>query len=201
MDKNPESVTAGELVWERLGGSVPLVVACSDPFHKAEFLEVLVRDTGGQVVFADLDCLYSGYVESGMVPRAENLTLVRPRKDGWEGEFAGLVSLASSKKSLVIVDSLNGMHRMFGGPDSARFVNSALMMLASLCSQAGSPVIVTAMAREREGAWVLSPGGKQLVRSPKTSVFYATKEGGGLVLAELGGQGSRRFLVGAAGPS
>ena len=43
--------------------------------------------------------------------------------------------------------------------------------------------------------WVLTPGGKQLVKSSQTSMFYAKKVDNQLVLSRLGKNDSEKFLI------
>ncbi|HET7345146.1 MAG TPA: hypothetical protein VFJ05_04660, partial [Nitrososphaeraceae archaeon] len=49
-----------------------------DPFLKAGFISKLVQDTKLQVLYLDLDLLYSGYVVSGILPTKKNVTLFQP---------------------------------------------------------------------------------------------------------------------------
>ena len=38
---------------------------CSEPFHKAEFLNRLTNSVENTIIFVDIDLLYTGYIESG----------------------------------------------------------------------------------------------------------------------------------------
>ena len=50
----------------------------SDPFLKAGFFSKIVKNTKINILYLDLDLLYSGYVTSGMLASQENLTLLQP---------------------------------------------------------------------------------------------------------------------------
>ena len=173
MDKNSGNVPDG--IWEGLAQGVPNVILCMDPFYKSEFLENLIGREKDEVIYVDLDLLYTGYVESGMLPRRDNVTVLRPERDSWNREISEVINTASASRCLVIVDSLNGIHGMHDDLESARFVNSCLMLLSSLARQAGSCVVIAAVARRRNEAWVLTPSGKQVLRSSGTR-FYHLKE-------------------------
>ncbi len=198
LDKSPEKSIADDLslIKKEFENSVPSLVVCSDPFNKAEFLIHMISSTSLPIIFVDLDLLYSGYVKAGMIERKDNLTILQPGKDDWNEKLAGVISKASEEKFLIIIDSLNGVYSMFDDLSSVRFVNSSIMLLSSIGRQTNSSVIITGMVRKKKNEeWVLSPGGKQLVKSSRTSVFYVKKVGNQLVLSKLGRESSEKFLI------
>ncbi len=171
---------------EELGRCMPGVVLCSEPFDKMEFLDMMIRCTRYPVIFVDMDLLYTGYVESGMIHRRSDVTVFHPGRQDWMTEFSRIVSAASKKRTLVVIDSLNGIHGTFDDIESAGFVNSCIMLLASLGRQAGSPVIVTARARTRNSrGWVLSPGGRQIIRSREAGCYLLKRVDDKLVLEQV----------------
>jgi len=49
-----------------------------------------------------------------------------------------------------------------------------------------SSVVITAMARKKENnEWILSPGGKQIIKSRKTGVYFLKKIENSLVISTL----------------
>ncbi|WP_299292662.1 hypothetical protein [Nitrosopumilus sp.] len=199
LDKNPEKIITADLnlIKKEFENNVPSLVVCSEPFNKAEFLIHLVNSIDFPIIFVDLDFLYSGYVKSGMIEKKDNITIMQPTKDNWNETFTEVISKASKEKFLIVIDSLNGIYNMFDNLDSVRFVNSSLMLLSSVGKQVNSSVIITAMVRKKENEeWVLAPGGKQLVKSSQTSMFYAKKVNNQLILSRLGKSNSEKFLIG-----
>ena len=84
---------------------------------------------------------------------------------------------------MIIIDSFNGIYNLFDDLESARFVNSCIMLLSSLGKQANSTILITAMARKKENnEWVLSPGGKQIMQSAKTGVYFLKKNENDLII-------------------
>lgn len=198
LDKNPEKIITEDmnLIKKEFENNVPSLVVCSEPFNKAEFLIHLINSTNFPIIFVDLDFLYSGYVKSGMIEKKNNITIMQPNKDNWNETLTEVISKASQEKFLIIIDSLNGIYNMFDDLDSVRFVNSSLMLLSSVGKQANSSVIITAMVRKKENEeWVLTPGGKQLVKSSQTSMYYAKKVENQLVLSRLGKNSSEKYLI------
>ncbi len=60
------------------------------------------------------------------------------------------------------------------------------MLLSSLGRQTNSSVVIIAMARKKENKeWILSPGGKQIIKSRKTGVYFLKKIENSLVISAL----------------
>ena len=178
LDKNPEQVLDNNLtsIQNEFEQNNPSIVLCSESFHKTEFLNRLINVVKVPVIFVDLDLLYSGYIESGMIQKKKNMIILCPSQTDWKEKLAEIITNASEKKILVVIDSFNGIYNMFEDRESAIFVNSCIMLLSSIGKHVGTSVIVTAMARKKEGnEWVLSPGGKQIIKSGKTGVYFLKK--------------------------
>ena len=178
LDKSPEQILDNNLtcIQNDFEQNNPSMVLCLEPFHKAEFLNRLISEVKEPVIFLDLDLLYSGYVKSGMIQKKENVIIFCPNKSNWKEKLLEIIAKASERKFLVIVDSLNGVYNMFDDLESAIFVNSCIMLLSSIGKQVGTSVIVAIMVRKKDGdEWVLSPGGRQIIKSGKTGVYFLKK--------------------------
>ncbi|MDH3395957.1 MAG: ELP5 family protein [Nitrosopumilus sp.] len=139
-----------------------------------------------QIIFVDMDLLYTGYVESGMIPKKNNVIIFHPEKKNWGKKLTEIVAKVSKEKFLIVIDSFNGVYNIFDDLESARFVNSCIMLLSSLTNQTGSSVIITGMVRKKENVgWVISPGGKQIVKSAKTGIYIIKKNQNDLIFTTL----------------
>jgi hypothetical protein len=50
------------------------------------------------------------------------------------------------------------------------------MLLSSLGKQTNSTIVITAMARKKENSeWILSPGGKHIMKSAKMEIYFLRK--------------------------
>jgi len=188
LDKNPEQVIDTTLthIKNEFKQNNPNIILCSQPFHKAEFLNRLINSIQDSIIFVDMDLLYTGYVESGMIQKKENVIVFYPNKTDWKEKLSEIISKISKKKFLVIIDSFNGVYNLFDELESARFINSCIMLLSFIGNQSSSSVIVTAMARKKENnEWVVSPGGKHIIKSKKTGVYYLKKDANGLIITNL----------------
>ena len=188
LDKNPEQVLENDLTQIKIKfeQNNPNFVLCSKPFYKIEFLNLLINSTEDPVIVVDMDLLYTGYIQSKMIDKKENVVIFCPDKADWREKLSEIISKVSSERFLVIIDSLNGLYNVFDGLESARFINSCLMLLASIGNHVKSSVVVTGMARKKENdGWVLSPGGKHIIKSEKTGVYFLKKTGNSLIMSTL----------------
>ncbi len=188
LDKNPEQVIDNDLTQIRIKfeQNNPNVILCSKPFHKIEFLNRLINSTEDEIIFIDMDLLYTGYVQSQMMQKKEKLTIFYPSKINWKKELAEIIVKSSKEKLLVIIDSINGMYNLFDELESTRFINSCIMLLSSIGNHCESSIIITGMARKKENnKWILSPGGKHIIKSEKTGLYFLKKIKNSLIIHTL----------------
>ena len=178
MDKSPEIISDDNLeyIQNEFKKNIPNLILCSNSFHKIEFLNKIIISTKNPIIFVDMDLLYSGYIESKMIQEKENLMIFQPSNLNWEEKLSEIITKVSKKEFLIIIDSFNGIYNLFDDLESARFVNSCIMLLSSLGKQSNSTVVITAMARKKDNnEWILSPGGKQIMKLPKSTVYFLKK--------------------------
>lgn len=195
LDKNPVQIIDNDLtqIQIKLEQNNPNIILCSKPFHKIEFLNRLINSTKDPIIFIDMDLLYAGYVESKMIQKKENLTIFCPNKTDWEEKFSEIISKVSKNRFLVIIDSLNGVYNLFDDLESAIFINSCLMLLSSIGNHVKSSVLITGMARKKENdGWILSPGGRHIIKSEKTGVYCLKKTENNVTISILEKMDERR---------
>ena len=200
LDKNPElsiddDLTKIQIEFEQKN---PNIILCSKPFHKIEFLNRLINSVKDPIIIVDMDLLYTGYVQSGMIKKKENVTIFCPDKIDWKEKISKIISNISKERFLVIIDSFNGVYNLFDELESARFINSCIMLLSSIGNQTKSSVIVTGIAWKKDNdEWILSPGGKHIIKSEKTGVYFLKKSLNDLVIVTLEKTGidSRKFII------
>ena len=198
LDKSPEKVLDNDLIHiqNKFEQNIPSIVLCSEPFHKMEFLNRLINSVENPIIFIDMDLLYTGYIESGMIQKKNNVTIFHPDKISWKEKLLEIITKVSKEKFLVIIDSFNGVYNLFDDLESARFINSCIMLLSSVGKQTSSSVVIIAMARKKENnEWILSPGGKQIIKSEKIGVFLLKKIGNDLVISTFEDTNSKIFKI------
>ena len=188
LDKSPEQILDNDLIHiqNEFEKNIPSIVLCSEPFHKTEFLNRLINSVENPIIFVDMDLLYTGYVESGMIQKKDNVIIFHPNKATWREKLSEIIGKVSKEKFLVVIDSFNGVYNMFDDLESARFINSCIMLLSSVGRQTSSSVVITTIARKKENnEWILLPGGKQIIKSGKTGIYFLKKIKNSLVISTL----------------
>ena len=188
MDKSPEIILDDNLkyIQSEFKKNIPNLILSSNSFHKIEFLNKIISSTKNPIIFVDMDLLYSGYIESKIIQHKENLTIFQPNNLNWKEKLAEISNKISKEEFLIIIDSFNGIYNIFDDLESARFVNSCIMLLSSLGKQSNSTIIITAMARKKENSeWILSPGGKKIMKLVKMGIFYIKKKQNDLIINSI----------------
>ncbi len=156
-----------------------------DPFLKAGFISKLVQDTKLEVLYLDLDLLYSGYVVSGILAAEKNVTLFQPTSDTLYQMIKEILVKASLSQTIVVVDSLNGLYNILNQKKNlGKTVMSIMMLLASITRMTKSYLVVTSMVRyKKEEGWILSPTGKRLVETKNSKKILLEYGKEGIVLS------------------
>ena len=173
LDKNPDNSVSGiSEAKNYLNKNTLTAVLCKEPFAKAAFLTKLVDQSDIPVIYLDFDLLYSGYVKSETISKGDNVSLFMPSKDEWEKTLGKVLLMVSSQKSLVIIDSLNGLYNLFEGKDIGRLVNSYIMLLVFVAEQSGSSVLFSSMVRKKDKeGWVIVPTSRRVVDTQMTRLY------------------------------
>ena len=188
LDKSPEIILDDNLeyIQSEFKKNIPNLILSSNSFHKIEFLNKIISSTKNPIIFVDMDLLYSGYIESKIIQHKENLTIFQPSNLNWKEKLAEISNKISKEEFLIIIDSFNGIYNIFDDLESARFVNSCIMLLSSLGKQSNSTIIITAMARKKENSeWILSPGGKKIMKLVKMGIFFIKKKQNDLTINSI----------------
>lgn len=156
----------------------------SDPFLKAGFIAKLVGDAKTDILYLDLDLLYSGYIVSGMLTPPSNLSLFQPTLELWNKILTNVLVKLSTTKSVVIVDSLNGLYNLLNErKEIGKLVNSYIMLITSMARKTGSYVVVASMVRfKKEEGWILSPTGKRLIETDMVRKILLEQSESGIIL-------------------
>lgn len=170
----------------------------SDPFLKAGFISKLVKDTNIDVLYLDLDLLYSGYVISGIISSQKNLTLFQPTADTIGEMLPEILTKSSTSQSLIVIDSLNGLFNMLNQKkDVGKTVASIIMLITSMAQITNSYVVIANMVRyKKEEGWILSPTGKRLIETKNNKKILLEYGKGGILVNNL--DDSSKLLIPAS---
>lgn len=194
MHKNQRSVSAekiSELVFDQNLSSITF----DDAITKTYFFHKLGLVTDVPVIYVDFDLLYSGYLAANILPQNQNIELYAP-KDDWRDIFAQLTDKISTKKHLLLIDSLNGFFTtLSGNKDSGRIINSILVLLASAAQKADSAVLFGSTAKLKEDGWVLPGIGRKIVQIQKMNFLALQQKNETLNLVSLNSDNSVKLVI------
>ncbi len=185
MVKNPSDGSQSQLnLQTMLEQDLINSVFYPDPFLKAGFISKLVQDTKLEVLYLDLDLLYSGYVVSETIPTEKNLTLFQPTTQTLYKMIKEILVKASLSQTIIIVDSLNGLFNMLNRKKNiGKTVMSIMMLFASMAKMTKSYLVITSMVRyKKEEGWILSPTGKRLIETKNSKKILLEHGKDGIVL-------------------
>ena len=133
-----------------------------------------INDT--MVIILDFDRLFTGYVNSGLIQKRDNLRIYAPTRYDLPNVLKETIMHASTQQTIIIVDSLNGFFSMFDEKDSGRYVNACVMLLSSCVGGAGGKTFLYSVARIREESWMLEPTQRHVPDFRSISKFFARKQ-------------------------
>ena len=176
LDKNPDKSLSD--FKELLELNTLNLIMHSDPFLKTNFLNKIISTSNNPVIFLDFDLLFSGYVSSNIISQSQSLTLYQPSRKNWLEITKTILLNLSERKSMLIIDSLNGLFNMYSDKKNVgRLVNSFVMLFCSIAKMSDSHVLISGMTRKKNGEdWVLSIIGRHVFRTKQMNAIHLEKQ-------------------------
>lgn len=169
LDKNPEQYSDEDLssIMKIIELNTLNSIMFSDPFLKTIFLNKLILKTNTPVFYLDFDLLYSGYITSNIISLRNGVTLYRPTKDDWIKTLKTILLKLSENKSMLIMDSLNGLFNLHNEKkDAGRLINSYIMFLSCVAKMSNSCIVLPSITRKKnDEGWALSITGRHVIES------------------------------------
>ena len=157
-----------------------------DSFVKTAFFTKEIPNWEIPIFYFDFDLQYTGFMRSETIPQIKNLTLLSPENGSLHENLKSVIGQISKKRSLIIIDSLNGFFNVLeGNKDVGRLVNSFLMLLITSARNTKSTVIVGILSKlNEENKQVLYNTGRSVMDNDHfTKIQLARKENN--ILAKL----------------
>ena len=148
-----------------------------DPFTKTSFFTNEISNWKIPIFYLDFDLQYTGFIKSGMTKEMENLTLLCPENGSLREGLKSIIANITNERSLIIIDSLNGLFNVFEGQnDTGRLVNSFLMLLVSAANHTKSTIMVGILSKLNEDRWVLYNTGRAVIDNKHFTKIQLTKK-------------------------
>ena len=142
----------------------------SDAFSKTKFMSKIMESFEDPIIYLDFDLLFSGYLESGYIEKPPNMEIIKPDKENLKELLPSVLTKISSRKTTLIVDSLNGLYNFIDDDNPARLVNSLIMLLTTNAKFAKSILFVTCLGQKKDDDWIL-PTGRHILEFENVNRF------------------------------
>ena len=141
------------------------MILYEDSFVKTAFFTKEISNWEIPIFYFDFDLQYTGFVRAGITPPLKNLTLLYPENGNLREDLKSVIEKISKKRSLVIIDSLNGFFNLLEGEkDLGRLINSFLMLLVSSGKHTKSTIMVGTLSKlNDENNWILYNTGRHVI--------------------------------------
>ena len=150
-----------------LGHDTANMIFYENSFAKTAFFTKEISNWDVPIFYFDFDLQYTGFVRAGITPLPKNLTLLCPESHNLLEDLKSVIEKISKKRSLIIIDSLNGFFNLLEGKkDIGRIINSFLMLLVSSAKHTESTVIVGVLSKlDDENKWILYNTGRHVIEN------------------------------------
>lgn len=151
-------------------------ILCYNAFTKASIIQKF-SDIDTPTILLDFDLLFTGYIESGIISKNNDLTIYAPTKENWQDIFKKIIIKISSQKTVLIIDSLNGFFSIFDEKDSGRYANSCMIMFSSVIKSTNGKIFMCSIAKLKENeGWILHPTGRHVLENKSVDKFFVRKQ-------------------------
>ena len=126
----------------------------NDAFSKTKFMSKIIESFEDHIIYLDFDLLFSGYLESGHIEKPPNMEIIKPDSKNLKDLLPSVLTKISSQKTILILDSLNGLYNFIDDDNPARFVTSLIMLLTTNAKFSKSILFVTCLGQKKDGYWL-----------------------------------------------
>ena len=153
------------------------MILYDDSFAKIRFFAKIMSKWDAPIFYFDFDLLYSGYVTAEEIPLPKNITIFSPDGNNLLENLKSVIDKTSKTKSLIVLDSLNGLFNLLEGKnDAARLVNSFVMLLLSSVKDVKSCMVVGSLSKlNDENEWVLYNTGRHVLKNDHITKIQLTQ--------------------------
>lgn len=161
-------------------------ISFDDSITKTYFFHKLTLIAKTPTIYLDFDLLYSGYVASMILGKAENVSVYQLTQESIKDTFVNLMDRISLEQHTVIIDSLNGFFTILADQkESGRIVNSLVMLLVSAAQNTNSPIILGSISKfKKDEGWILSAIGRHVIEIDDMNTISIRKQNSHLQITQ-----------------
>ena len=142
----------------------------NDAFAKTEFISKIIDSSDIPILYLDFDLLFSGYLRNDSSVESSNIQIIKPDKKNLKNIIPNILAKVSLQKTILILDSLNGLSSFIEDENPGRFVNSLIMLFCANLKFSQSIFFITCQGQKKEDNWVL-PTGRHILQSENINRF------------------------------
>jgi len=157
MEKNNILFDNFDIAKNKLTSTTNLIFY-NNAFSKTKFTNKIFESFQDPIIYLDFDLLLSGYIESGYIPKPPNMQIIKPNSKNLKDLLPSVLKKASSQKTIIIMDSLNGLYNFSDDENPARFVNSLIMLMVTIAKFSKSILFITCLGKKKDDDWILPTG-------------------------------------------
>ena len=147
------------------------LITYTDPYTKTLLMRELIAESNNKIIYLDFDLLFSGYINADIIKKSQNLSLFQIQKQTFEDIMHKTILEISSKKTIVVIDSINVFYNVFTERnDVGRFVNTSIMLLTKFAKISNSIILVNTFIPNKENLGDEIP--KYMISSEFLSKFF-----------------------------
>ena len=147
----------------------------NDAFSKTKFMSKIIESFEDHIIYLDFDLLFSGYLESGHIEKPPNMEIIKPDKENLKELLPSVLTKISSRKTTLIVDSLNGLYNFIDDDNPVRVANSLIMLLTTNAKFSESILFVTCLGQKKDDDWIL-PTGRHILEFENVNRFEINED-------------------------
>ena len=170
LDKNHTVFENLEVIRNKIMSSSTNLIFYKNAFSKTKFMTKIMELFEIPIVYVDFDLLLSGYFESDSNSKPSNMKIIRPNTENLKNLLSDVLTQISSQRTVLILDSLNGLYSFLDDENPGRFVNGLIMLLHSNAKFSQSILFITCLAQKKDDNWVL-PTGRHILESENINRF------------------------------
>tara|TARA_B110000014_G_C20102480_1_gene579017 strand:- start:56 stop:655 length:600 start_codon:yes stop_codon:yes gene_type:complete len=170
LDKNHTVFENLEVIRNKIMSSSTNLIFYKNAFSKTKFMTKIMELFEIPIVYVDFDLLLSGYFESDSNSKPSNMEIIRPNTENLKNLLSDVLTQISSQRTVLILDSLNGLYSFLDDENPGRFVNGLIMLLHSNAKFSQSILFITCLAQKKDDNWVL-PTGRHILESENINRF------------------------------
>ena len=153
-----------------------------EPASKISVISQIMNNCDIPILYLDFDLLFSGYINTGLIKMNHKVTIKTPTPYTWKDTLKSAMSYTSNKRSIIVLDSLNGLSSMLER-NSTRIIYAHIMLLGLIARHSKSTVIIPCMIKKKKKKeWTVAiTGGKIINRENETKIHLKWSKKGILI--------------------